>query len=428
MKILIKNGLVIDPANKINAKMDILIEGRRIARLDKHIPVREIDELIDATDKVVLPGLVDMHVHLREPGREDKETVFSGTKAAVSGGVTSVLAMPNTQPAIDSPERVKGLKEIIKKTAQANVFICAAITKNRSGEELTRIAALKKAGVLAISDDGSSVDDPKLMLAALKQAKRNKMVLVAHCEDRNLSANGVVNLGAVSTRLGLRGISRDSEYKRVERDIHLAEIAKAHLHIAHVSCRESVELIAKAKKRKVKITAETCPHYFTFTEETLLDYDTNFKINPPLRGKEDVAAIKKGLKDGTIDVIASDHAPHTESEKDVEFERAEFGTIGVQTLFSASVTALVSEGLISWPQLVEKFAFNPARILGIDKGTLGAGKDADIVIVDPHKEWTLYKENIVSLSKNCAFLGFKFRGWVEYTLCAGEIVYFSRQR
>jgi dihydroorotase len=428
MRILIKNGLVIDPANNINSTMDILVEAKRIVRVAKNIPNRDVEEVIDAANKIVMPGLVDMHVHLREPGREDKETIASGTRAALKGGVTSVLAMPNTQPAMDQAERVKALKEIIKKTAQTNVFICGAITKDRKGEALTHIAALKKAGIAAISDDGTSVDNASVMLAALKQAKRNKIPVICHCEDKTLSAGGMMNLGAISTRLGLRGISKESEYKRVERDIHLAEKAKAPIHIAHVSCKESVELIAKAKKRKAKVTAETCPHYFTFTEEALLDYNTNMKINPPLRTKEDLNALRQGLKTGIIDVITSDHAPHTESEKDVEFERAEFGTIGLETLFSASATALVHSGLMDWEDLIDKLTRKPAEILGIDKGRLSVGSNADMVIFDPEKEWVVNKEEIFSCSHNSAFLGFKFKGWVEYTLCLGEVAYFSRQK
>ncbi|MCM8770443.1 MAG: dihydroorotase [Candidatus Omnitrophica bacterium] len=425
MKILIKGGLVIDPANNLNEIMDIFIEGGRICRVAKNIN-HQADEVINAAGKMVIPGIIDMHVHLREPGREDKETVASGTKAGLKGGVTSILAMPNTQPVMDKPASIKLLKEIIQKTSQSHVFICGAITRERMGKELTKISTLKKLGVVAISDDGASVDAARLMLAALKEAKRNKMVVISHCEDKSLSGNGVMNLGAISTRLGLRGISRESEYKRVGRDIALAKKANASIHIAHVSCQESVELIAEAKKRKVKVTAETCPHYFTFTEEALLDYNTNFKINPPLRGKEDLEAIKNALKDGTLDVIASDHAPHTESEKDVEFEKAEFGTIGLETLFAASATALVHSGLMDWPDLIKKFTLNPARILGLDKGTLSVGSDADIAIIEPCKEWVLKKEDIISRSKNCAFVGTKFKGWVEYTICAGNIAYYAK--
>ncbi|MDD5044881.1 MAG: dihydroorotase [Candidatus Omnitrophica bacterium] len=427
MKILIKNGLVVDPANNRNEILDILIEDKRITRLAQNIS-SSADEVIDAAHRIVIPGIVDMHVHLREPGREDKETVASATRSALKGGVTSVLAMPNTQPAMDSLEAVGLLKGIIKKTAQANVFICGAITKERAGKELARISSLKKAGIVAISDDGSSVESTSLMLAAFKQAKKNKLPVICHSEDKNLSGQGVMNLGAFSTRLGLRGISAESEYRRVERDIHLAEKTRSRVHIAHVSCKESVELIAKAKKKGVKVTAETAPHYFTFTEEELTDYDTNKKMNPPLRGKDDVKALRQALKSGTIDVIASDHAPHTENEKDVEFERAEFGTIGLETLLAASVTELIHAGILDWPALVRKLTLNPAKILGIDKGTLSSGKEADITIIDPNKEWVMSKEDIASLSKNSAFLGFPFKGYVEYTICSGEIIYFSRQK
>jgi len=368
-----------------------------------------------------MPGIVDMHVHLREPGREDKETIETGTKAAIKGGVTSVLAMPNTQPAIDSPENAQLLKSIINKTAKANVFICAAITKERLGKELTDIVKLKKEGVVAISDDGSSVDSDELLLKALAKSREQDILVICHCEDKSLSAGGVVNLGIISTRLGLRGISCESEYKRVQRDLQLAEKAKARIHIAHVSCKESVELIAKAKKKGIKLTAEVTPHHFSLSEEAVLGFDTNMKMNPPLRTKDDLAALKEGLKNGAIDVIASDHAPHTENEKEIEFERAEFGVIGLETELAASIRELVKTGLLDWPDLVKKLCLNPARILGIDKGTLGAGCDADIIVVSPDKEWIAKKEGFVSKSKNSAFAGKKLTGVVEYTICNGRI-------
>jgi dihydroorotase len=364
-----------------------------------------------------------MHVHLREPGREDKETVFSGTRAALKGGVTSVLTMANTDIAIDSAERVKLLKGIIKKSAQANVFMAAAITKGRLGRQLTDVSRLKKEGVIAISDDGSSVDNDRLFLEGLKKAKKENILVVCHCEDKKLSANGVVNLGIVSTRLGLRGIPREAEYKRIERDLRLAEKVKARLHIAHVSCKESVELIARAKKKGVRVTAETAPHYFALTEEAVVGYDTNMKMNPPLRTKEDVLAIRDALKNSVIDAIASDHAPHTDSEKDIEFERAEFGVIGLETELAAAITELVHSGLLDWIELARKMAFNPARILGINKGALGIGRDADLIVVSPYKEWVVEKEDFNSLSKNSAFLGRKLKGRVEYTICSGRIVY-----
>jgi len=422
MRILIKNGHLIDPINKIDAIMDILIENSKISQVAKEINSKA-DKVIDAKGKFVAPGLIDMHVHLREPGREDKETIATGTLAALKGGITTVLAMPNTSPAIDSSENVRMVENIIKKTANANVLICAAITKGRLGEELTDAAKLKKAGVVALTDDGSSVADEKLLLGAFKQAKKEKMLLICHSEDKKISGNGVINLGAVSTRLGLRGIPRESEHATVKRDIELARQAKSAVHIAHVSCAESVKIIAEAKKKGAAVTAETAPHYFSLHEEGLFDYDTNLKMNPPLRTESDIAAIKEGLKKGIIDAIASDHAPHTENEKDIEFDRAEFGVIGLETELAVSITELVQTGILSWAQLIEKLSVNPARILGVDRGNLKAGSTADLIIFSGDQEWVVKKEELISKSKNSPFLNRKLEGVIEYTLLGGKIVY-----
>ncbi|MEK7849789.1 MAG: dihydroorotase [Candidatus Omnitrophota bacterium] len=422
MSILIKNGRVIDAAAGISDAMDVLIEGKFISKVSKDIKA-QADIVIDALGKFVLPGLIDMHVHLREPGREDKETVASGTKAALKGGVTSVLAMPNTAPVMDTFEHMQLLKGIIQKTAVANVYVCGAITIGRQGKELSDIAALKSQGAVAITDDGNSVDDEGLMREAFKKAKEADVLVICHCEDKKLSAQGVINLGFVSTQLGLRGISRESEYKRVERDLKLAKEAGSRVHIAHISCRESVELVRSAKKSGLAVTAETAPHYFSLVEDALMGYDTNLKINPPLRGVSDCLAIKDGLKDNTIDCIASDHAPHTENEKEIEFDRAAFGVVGLETELSVAITELVDKGILDWPGLVEKMAAKPARILGLNKGRIAAGSDADIIIVDPQKEWVVAKDIFVSKSKNSAFLGRTLKGVVEYTICAGLIAY-----
>jgi len=415
MKILIKNGHVVDPANNLDDVSDILVEDKKIIKVAKDIK-DAADKTIDATGRIVMPGIVDMHVHLREPGREDKETVASGTQAAIKGGVTSVLAMPNTEPAMDDVEEVKKLKAIVEKNASANVYVCAAITKDRAGKELTDIVGLSKEGVVAISDDGCSVDDEELFKTALKKAGECGIKVICHCEDKELSADGVVNKGLTSTRMGLRGISKESEYKRIERDIALAKKTGVSIHIAHVSCKESVEVIKKAKEGGVEVTCETAPHYFSLTEAAVLGYDTNMKMNPPLRGEEDRQAIKEGLRDGTIDTIASDHAPHTENEKEIEFDRAEFGTTGLETELAVSATVLVGNDVIGWPALVEKMCLSPAKILGIDKGTLGVGKEADIAIVDPDVEWTVEKDEFASQSGNCAFIGAKLKGKVVTTL------------
>lgn len=421
-KLLIKNGHVVDPASGINEITDILVENGCIAKIAKNISTSGA-KTINASKKIVMPALIDMHVHLREPGRGDKETVASGTMAALKGGITTVLSMPNTQPAIDCIEQVKVLKNIIKEKAHADVFISAAITKQRAAKELTDIATLKGAGILAITDDGSSIDSDDLMREALKKAKENNILVICHCEDKTLSKDGVVNLGFTSTRLGLRGISKESEYRRVKRDIELAQEQGARAHIAHVSCKESVELIAKAKKKGSFISAETAPHYFTLTEEAVLEFDTNKKMNPPLRSQEDLESIKRGLKNGTIDVIASDHAPHTENEKDIEFDRAEFGVIGLETELAVAITQLIKTKVLDWPQLVEKLALNPAKILGIDKGALKVGSQADIIVVDADKEWVVEKESIVSKSKNSAFLDQKLKGIVQYTIYKGQVAY-----
>jgi dihydroorotase len=370
-----------------------------------------------------MPGIVDMHVHLREPGREDKETVSSGTLAALSGGVTSVVSMPNTATPIDCIENVKLLKGIIEKKAQANVFICAAITKDRAGRELTNIAKFKKEGVVAISDDGASVDSSDIMLKALKKAKDARLTVICHSEDKNLSANGVVNLGFTSTKMGLRGISKESEYKRVKRDIELAEKINAPVHITHVSCLESVEIIAKAKKRGLAVTADCAPHYFSLSEEAVWGYDPNLKMNPPLRTKDDVSAIKEALKQDVIDAIASDHAPHTENEKEIEFERAEFGVIGLETELSAAITYLVEEKILDMFELIKKMTINPAKILGINRGTLNPGRPADIIVVSKDKEWLVKKDILHSKSKNSAFLGKTLKGVVECTIVGGKIAY-----
>ncbi|MCF7908201.1 MAG: dihydroorotase [Candidatus Omnitrophica bacterium] len=420
--ILIKGGQVIDPSRDSSQVKDILIEDGVVKEVSNSIS-SSAEIVIEAKGKIVMPGLVDMHVHLREPGREDKETVLSGTQAALSGGVTSVLAMANTDPATDSVEHLAVLNKIIRQTAVADVFVAAAMTKAREGWEITDFSALRKRGAIAVSDDGSSVDDPVVMKKILKAAKKENLLVICHCEDISLSRGGSVNLGFTSTRLGLRGISRESEYQRVARDIELAKEIGARIHIAHVSCRESVEIIAKAKKEGVAVTAETAPHYFVLTDQATRSFDTNMKMNPPLRSAEDVESIRLGLSDGTIDVIASDHAPHTANEKDIEFDRAAFGVIGLETELAVAITELVHSGALSWLDLAKKLSYNPAKIIGIDKGTLRVGASADIIVVSPDQQWLVAKENFRSKSKNSCFLNKKLKGAVEYTIYRGQLVY-----
>ncbi len=425
MDILIKNGHVVDPATAFDETADILVKDGVIAEIGKGIP-EGAQKVIDASGKIVLPGLVDMHVHLREPGREDKETVATGTKAAVRGGVTSVLAMPNTTPTMDAPEHLRMFQDIVRRTASSHVFVAAAITKGRAGTALTDFAALKDAGAVAVSDDGSSVDNDGLMEEAFRLAKKCGLLVICHCEDKRLSQKGVMNLGLMSTELGLRGIPKEAEYRRVERDLKLAAGAGCAVHIAHVSCRESVELIAAAKKRGEAVTAETAPHYLIFTEEALETYDPNFKMNPPLRTKADRDALRQALKDGVIDAIATDHAPHTESEKDIEFDHAEFGVTGLETACASLASEFIASGQMTWMELARLLSSAPAKILGIDKGRLEAGRCADIVVVDPGREWVVTKAAFASKSNNSPFVGRKLKGAVECTLCAGKIAYTAK--
>jgi dihydroorotase len=428
MKILIKNGTLADPAQNICEPLDIATDNGRIARIGKALPENGAT-VIDAQGKMVLPGLVDMHVHLREPGREDKETIVTGTRAALKGGVTTVLAMPNTTPAIDGAAEVRLFRDLIAKKARARVLIAGALTKGRLGEEPVDVAALKSEGVSALTDDGNSVDDPAIMEHVLRAAKREGLVVICHCEDKALSANGVVNLGFVSTALGLRGISKESEYRRVARDLELARETGACVHIAHVSCRESVDLVAQAKAQGVRVTAETAPHYLALTEDDLMSYDTNLKMNPPLRTREDLQALKEALRTGVLDVIASDHAPHAENEKEIEFDRAEFGVTGLETMLALCVTELVEPGFLDWPGLARKLALNPAKVLGVERGALAAGAAADIIVVDPKREWRVAKDDFASMSKNSAFLGRTLKGAVEHVVLDGEIVFpFKRGR
>ena len=422
MNMLIKNGRVVDPANKRDSIFDVLIKDGLISKIDKSINAKT-KNTINAKNKIVMPGIIDMHVHLREPGREDIETVSSGTYAAVCSGVTSVCSMPNTTPAIDDVAHLNMLQAVIKKDAKSNVFPAAAITEARRGCKIVDIKALKKRGAVAFSDDGSGVHNESVMLNALTKMKTNNTVMISHCEDTAISKKGVINAGAVATKLGLRGIPRKAEYSFVERDIMLAKKAKAKVHIAHVSCRESVDIIRKAKKQGVNVTAETAPHYFSLTDDCCVTYDTRTKMNPPLRSQEDVDAIKKGLSDGTIDVIASDHAPHGKHEKEIEFENAAFGIIGVETLLSLSITELVAKGVMKWPELVRKISLNPSTILNLGRGALAKGMPADITIIDPAAEWVYKKEDIKSKSKNSPFIDRHFKGRAICTIINGSIAW-----
>lgn len=422
MKILIKNGHVVDPVNKIDGECDVLIEDGKIKAVSKNMKENGAD-IIDAKGKIVVPGLIDMHTHLREPGREDEETFLTASRAAAKGGFTSITAMPNTMPPCDNQGVVGFIASEGKRIGLTNIYVVGTITKGRKGEELSEIGELKSAGVVALSDDGDSVDNSEIMRRAFEYAIMFNLPIIAHCEDKLLSKDGVMNEGFVSTLLGLKGRPAISESTRVARELELCAMTRGRLHVAHVSTKRSIELIRDAKKRGISVTCETCPHYFTLTDEAVKLFDTNTKMNPPLRARDDLDAIKEALKDGTIDCIATDHAPHTEDEKDTDFDQAPFGIIGLETALSLAVMELVDTKILSWTDIVKKMSVNPSSILGIEKGSLSVGADADITVIDPGKKWEVKKESLQSKSKNTPFLGMQLKGMAIITIRDGEIVY-----
>ncbi len=421
MNILIKNGHIIDPANKVDEKLDLLVSGGKIAKLGTpgSVPA-DGAEVIDAAGKLVVPGLIDLHVHLREPGFEYKETIATGTAAAKAGGFTTVCCMPNTNPVNDCRSVTEFILSQAAKEALARVFPIGAITKGSKGEELSEIGELFHSGCVGISDDGRPVRNDGVMRRAMEYSKAFGLTLLSHCEEPSLAEKGVMNEGLVSTELGLRGIPNAAEDVMVGRDLALAELTGARVHICHVSTAGSVRMIREAKQRGVKITAETCPHYFTLTEEAVRGYNTMAKMNPPLRTAEDVAAIKQGLRDGAIDVIATDHAPHALDEKAVEFDNAPFGIVGLETAVGLAFK-LVQEEVISPAEMVRLMSWNPARIVKLDKGTLSAGADADITIIDPNAEWTVKAAEFRSKSKNTPYEGWKLKGRAVRTIVGGKL-------
>jgi len=420
MNILVKNGLIIDPVNDVEAKRDLFISGRRIAGIEKPGSFAESGAtVIDAQDKIVIPGLIDMHVHLREPGFEYKETIETGTAAAKAGGFTSVCCMPNTNPVNDDPSVTKFILTQARR-ASTRVFPIGAITRGSKGEELADLVGLQAAGCVAVSDDGSPVMNSAVMRRAMDLAAGLDLLVISHCEDSSLADRGVLNEGAVSTALGLRGIPDAAEDIMVARDIALAELTGCRLHIAHVSTAGSVRLVRDAKARGVNVTAETGPHYFTLTDEAVRDHGTLAKMNPPLRTARDVTAVKQGLRDGTIDVIATDHAPHSDEEKQKPLDAAPFGIIGLETAFGLTYK-LVEEGVLSLSEAVRKLSCNPATVLKLSKGTLSAGADADITIFDPREEWVVNISQSKSKAKNSPFHGWKLKGRIVQTIVGGTL-------
>ena len=422
-KYLIKNGHLIDPANGIDGKMDILIQGRTVCKVAENISEKDSStEVIDASGKVIMPGFIDLHVHLREPGFEYKETVLTGAKTAARGGVTTICPMPNTKPVIDTPVMVKDLLERAK-DAPVHILPIGAITLGQEGVDIADIEGMKEAGAVAISEDGKSVMDSWIFRQALHEAARAGMPVFSHCEDTGLVDGGVMNYGAKSEELGLPGIINAAEDVIVARDILMAKEAGCRLHLCHCSTADSVLLVEMAKKQGLPVTAEACPHHFTMSDDEITEDDGRFKMNPPLRSRADVEALKNGLKDGIMDVISTDHAPHSAEEKAQSMLKAPFGIVGLETSFALGYTVLVKGGYLTLPELVRKMSVNPAKVIGIDKGNLAEGKLADLVIADLDTEYEIDSSKFESKGKNTPFNGMKVYGRVEKTFVDGEVVY-----
>ncbi len=421
VKLLIKGGRVVDPASRRDGRFDVLIDKGLVADVQPSIPGNGA-KVIDASNMIVVPGLVDLHTHLRQPGREDQETIESGCRAALAGGFTTVCAMPNTTPAMDQRGIVDLVHQEVLRLGLADVRPIGAITKGREGKELTDFGELFDAGCVALSDDGSSVADAFLMRRALEYATLFGRPLIQHAEDPALAADGVMHEGLVSTTLGLRGMPAEAESVMVARDLALAELTGGWIHFAHLSSAKSVELIRQAKRRGVRVTCEVTPHHLALTEDAVEGFKTDAKVNPPLRTEQDRLGLLEGLRDGTIDCIATDHAPHTDWEKEADFDAAPFGISGLETALAVCATTLVTPGRLSWPQLIEKLALNPAKLIGSPAGTLRPGVEADLTIIDPAATWTVDPARFVSKGRHSPFAGRTLTGAVVRVLRHGSEV------
>lgn len=427
MTVLIKNGHVLDPSNGMDGIRDIYIKDGIIVTMGSKLEITA-DEVIDANGLYVMPGFIDLHVHLREPGFEYKETIKTGSAAAARGGFTTICPMPNTKPAIDSRERIEWLKNKEREESLVHILPIGAVTKGQMGEELSDIAEMAMAGAAAISEDGKSVMSTSLYREGMLKAKEAGIPVFAHCEDKNLVGDGVINEGNMARELNLPGISNAVEDIIAIRDILLAKETGVRLHLCHCSTKDSVAFLQWAKKEGLPVTGEVCPHHFTLTDEDIPCDDSNYKMNPPLRSKADVEALKEGLKNGILDVIATDHAPHSKEEKDKSFLHAPFGIVGLETAFALSFTELVETGILSLSELVGKLSTNPAEVLGIDRGSLKEGTAADIVITDTSEWYLIDKETFASLGKNTPFHGRRVKGKIIYTLVDGQIVYKAEEQ
>ncbi|MBM7855139.1 dihydroorotase [Desulfohalotomaculum tongense] len=426
MKLLIKGGKLVNPEKQLLEKADVLVENGVITAMESSLSERDA-EVVEAGGKLVCPGLIDMHVHLREPGFEHKETIATGTMAAARGGFTAVACMPNTNPVADNAPVIRFILDRAAAEGTVKVYPIGAITKGSKGKEITEMADLKAAGAVAVSDDGVPVHDAGVMRRAMQYASMLGLTVISHCEDKSLVAEGVMHQGYQSTVLGLPGMPAEAEEVMVARDIILAEATGCRVHIAHISTAGAVELVRQAKKRGVKVTCEVTPHHFTLTDQAVNGYDTNTKVNPPLRTAADVAAVKQGLADGTIDVIATDHAPHTVDEKEVEYQYAPFGLVGLETAVGLVFTELVDTGILTVPEAVAKLSTNPARIMAVPGGRLAVGEQADITIIDPEALEKVDPGSFAGKGKNTPFAGRKLKGLPVMTIVKGKIVMKDRR-
>jgi dihydroorotase len=417
----ITGGRIIDPSQEIDRVGDLWISRGRVLSVGEGYEEAEI--VIDARGLIVCPGLIDAHVHLREPGNEEDETIATGAAAALAGGVTSVACMPNTVPALDTQGAAEFVILQAQRARQAHVYPVGAVSKGRKGEELAEMGQLVAGGAVAFTDDGAPVASASLMRCALEYARMFDRVIMQHCQVPELTVGGIMNEGFESMRLGLGGMPAAAEDIMVARDIRLAEITGGRLHIQHISTARAVELVREGKRRGVRVTAEACPHHFTLTDERLRTFDSNYKMNPPLRTWNDVEAVIAGLKDGTIEVLATDHAPHAPEKKMRELDQAPFGIIGLETLLPITILGLIEPGHLTWPDVIRKLTINPARLLGIPKGTLRPGADADVTIIDPEARWTIDPARFQSKSRNTPYGGWDVRGRAHTVIVGGEVRY-----
>lgn len=422
MKLLVKNGTLIDPAGRRGGANDILIENGSIAEIGKNLKP-DADEVIDAKGLSVAPGLVDLHVHFRDPGYEYKEDIVSGLRAAAAGGFTSVVCMPNTRPAIDNASAVKYIKDKAAAAGLGRLYAAGAISQGRQGEKLSEVNDMMSEGIVAVTDDGSPVTNAQLMRRILEYTKMFGIPVMSHAEDINLASVGLMHEGYVSTVIGMRPIPAAAETVMVLRDIELAALTGGRLHITHISAPESVEAVRRAKKRGLRVTCDVTPHHLSLTDEAVMSFDTHTKVNPPLRPKEYIGALVEGLLDGAIDAIASDHAPHAVHEKDVTFEEAPFGLIGLETSLAVLITYLVKPGLVTLEKVIEKLTAGPAAAFGLDAGKLEPGAPADLVIFDPAAKWTVDANKFRSKGRNCPWNGLELTGRVAATIAAGRVVF-----